>query len=108
MVEALRKAELVSEEDWQHIRLGRVSRTDRGVSAACAILTFDCYLQNNDVPAMLNSHLPSDVRCIAAMRIIPKLLARRLCSSRAYEYLMPAELFFPSAEFAAKLQQKRS
>ena len=54
VVEALRKAELVSEEGWQHIRLGRVSRTDRGVSAACAILTFDCFLQNNDVPAMLN------------------------------------------------------
>ncbi|KAH0570519.1 tRNA pseudouridine synthase [Spironucleus salmonicida] len=104
LINALVKSGLARDDDLKRLRLDRVSRTDKGVSAASALFTVDCEpLDNFD--ETLNSSLPADIRCIGSMRVVPKYNGRQMCSSRYYEYLFPLQMLFPTRQIDEKYNE---
>ncbi|XP_049851449.1 uncharacterized protein LOC126326047 [Schistocerca gregaria] len=83
------------------------SRTDRGVhslfSCFCAKLEYDWVRLDHGngrytydiadqcllLPNLVNSHLPSDIRVLAAAPVPSSFDAKRFCVRREYEYLLP-------------------
>eukprot|EP00768_Dysnectes_brevis_P003681 gnl/Dysnectes_brevis/2620_a3166_1049.p1 GENE.gnl/Dysnectes_brevis/2620_a3166_1049~~gnl/Dysnectes_brevis/2620_a3166_1049.p1 ORF type:complete len:472 (+),score=197.36 gnl/Dysnectes_brevis/2620_a3166_1049:163-1578(+) len=85
----------------KEIGLTRGSRTDKGVSAAIA--TFSAFLSEYpDLEARIRAHLPPDINLVTARRTVPSFNAKNFCTSRHYQYLMPAALLRAQDKYAEK------
>jgi len=85
----------------------RSSRTDRGVHALRLVISARLLVRLEDLnekghcPPMvqaLNELLPEDVRCFGAVQGVKSFDAKKACSWREYEYLLPSEILRSSAE----------
>lgn len=99
MVSALNAERLEQKIGWT-----RSSRTDAGVSAVRLIISgrflvhedeFDTEDHNPGAVADLNRELPEDIRCFSAVRVPRSFDAKRSCSWREYEYLLPVAMCVP-------------
>lgn len=101
LLDALHKAELLSDQNYDHpgkMSLMRSARTDKGVSAAaqCVSIKLDIPPQFlKDYPAAVrqaNSHLPEDIRIFGMLQCTMAFNARQDCQQRRYEYIFPLKL----------------
>ena len=85
----------------QRLKWSRSSRTDKGVSSLCTVVSARCEIDpdswNEDaegraVAREISAHLPEDVRCFAVYNTPKSFQARRECVMRTYEYLLPARV----------------
>lgn len=91
----------------QKIGWARSSRTDAGVSAVRLIISARILVRRDglddddehlpNVVEELNRELPDDIRCFSAIKVPRSFDAKRACSWREYEYLLPAEMVRPVA-----------
>lgn len=82
-------------------RWSRSSRTDKGVSSLATVVSlrmeldpaaWDEDVEGGSVAASLNQHMPSDVRVFGAYSVPKGFQARRVCTQRTYDYLLPARV----------------
>lgn len=106
----------------QKINWSRSSRTDAGVSATRLIISAKLLVREEDVDEdgrcrslvdELNRELPGEIRCFGAVKVPRSFDAKRVCSWREYEYLLPTEMARPpgtgqdlKAEDAARDMQR--
>jgi tRNA pseudouridine38-40 synthase len=99
MEEAIFRAGGISAENHTHfnkLAWGRSARTDKGVHAAGNVITLKL-IERPNIVDLINEQLPNSIRVIAKMRVIQSFDAKRACSSRAYEYVLPSFAFHPEA-----------
>eukprot|EP00188_Purpureofilum_apyrenoidigerum_P000435 Plantae.Rhodophyta-Purpureofilum_apyrenoidigerum.ctg1190.p1 GENE.Plantae.Rhodophyta-Purpureofilum_apyrenoidigerum.ctg1190~~Plantae.Rhodophyta-Purpureofilum_apyrenoidigerum.ctg1190.p1 ORF type:complete len:466 (-),score=70.06 Plantae.Rhodophyta-Purpureofilum_apyrenoidigerum.ctg1190:777-2174(-) len=76
--------------------LSRSARTDRGVSAACNVVSMRCEFDRTKEPDVeeavqkVSACLPDDIELQGMVRVRKNFTARRGVDSRTYEYLIPA------------------
>ncbi|SGZ50637.1 CIC11C00000004363 [Sungouiella intermedia] len=73
----------------------RAARTDKGVHAAGNVVSCKLILEDEDIMAKINSHLPDQIRVWGIERVNRSFDCRKLCSSRIYEYLLPTHSLLP-------------
>lgn len=85
----------------QRLKWSRSSRTDKGVSSLCTVVSARCEIdpdlwnedaEGRDVAREISKYLPNDVRCFAVYNTPKSFQARRECVMRTYEYLLPARV----------------
>lgn len=94
---ALFQAGGISERDrgsFAAVRWNRAARTDKGVSAACQVVSLRLLVSDRpDTDRLLvdriNEHLPDDIRVHRIVRATGSFCARMNCDRRTYEYLLP-------------------
>ena len=103
----------------QRLKWSRSSRTDKGVSSLCTVVSARCEIdpdswnedaEGRDVAREISEHLPEDVRCFAVYNTPKSFQARRECVMRTYEYLLPArvlDLMDADAGAAERLERFR-
>ncbi|KAJ2726894.1 tRNA pseudouridine synthase 1 [Coemansia sp. Benny D115] len=104
LFQALVKAGAVSADnstDQSKVQLHRAARTDKGVHAAGQVVSLKMIIEDNDIVAKINQHLPDQIRAWGYVRVIRSFNAKTMCDARVYEYLVPTYVFGePSAELA--------
>jgi len=70
------------------------ARTDKGVSAVANMITFKAIMVP-DLLEQVNSRLPNDLRVFLIRRVTNGFSARKRCTSRIYQYLIPTFVFDP-------------
>lgn len=73
----------------------RAARTDKGVHAAGNVVSCKLILEDEDIMAKINSHLPDQICVWGIERVNRSFDCRKLCSSRIYEYLLPTHSLIP-------------
>jgi len=85
----------------------RSSRTDAGVHAvrlviSCKLLVVEDELDIDGhcsaLVAEVNQELPADIRCFSATKVANSFDAKKACSWREYEYLLPSDLALRQGE----------
>ena len=85
----------------QRLKWSRSSRTDKGVSSLCTVVSaraeIDPDVWDADVEARatakeITKYLPNDIECFAVYNTPKSFQARRECIMRTYEYLLPARV----------------
>uniref|UniRef100_A0A7S0DBR4 tRNA pseudouridine synthase n=2 Tax=Amorphochlora amoebiformis TaxID=1561963 RepID=A0A7S0DBR4_9EUKA len=75
----------------QKIQWSRAARTDKGVSALCQICAMRLVLgDESTLVDRINQNLPGDIRIYKYFRVTKSFNAKLQCSSRTYEYIVPA------------------
>ena len=81
----------------------RAARTDKGVHAASNLIVAKLMVQDGGANgelekflALVNLHLPNEMKIFSAHRVTKKFDARWRCERRFYEYLMPTFMFSPN------------
>lgn len=77
--------------DWM-----RAARTDKGVSAACNVISLNMLLVP-DFEARMNEVLPADIRVFGYYQVPRSFSAKDRCGARIYEYRVPTYVFRPSS-----------
>lgn len=73
----------------------RCARTDKGVHAAGNVISLKMIVEDHDIVAKVNEHLPSQIRVWGVERTIGSFSCYQACDSRWYEYLLPTHCFLP-------------
>lgn len=73
----------------------RAARTDKGVHAAGNVISCKLIIEDSDILAKINSHLPAQIRVWGIERTNKLFDCRKMCSSRVYEYLLPTYSLLP-------------
>eukprot|EP00878_Enallax_costatus_P017892 GHUV01018804.1.p1 GENE.GHUV01018804.1~~GHUV01018804.1.p1 ORF type:complete len:472 (+),score=148.98 GHUV01018804.1:87-1418(+) len=98
---ALVKAGAISDKNagsFMKIHWMRAARTDKGVSAACQVVSAKLMVEPTDTFAdRVNQHLPKQIRVFGVQRTTDGFDARKYCDKRKYEYILPAWVFDPQA-----------
>uniref|UniRef100_A0A0P4VXG8 Pseudouridylate synthase 1 homolog n=1 Tax=Scylla olivacea TaxID=85551 RepID=A0A0P4VXG8_SCYOL len=74
----------------------RSSRTDKGVSAARLLVSFDLVLtecDKSEIKMKLNQHLNDKIRVMAVFKTIKTFSCKAWCDSRTYSYTCPSFAF---------------
>ncbi|KAJ1965194.1 tRNA pseudouridine synthase 1 [Dipsacomyces acuminosporus] len=104
LFKALAEAGAVSADnatDQKKVQLQRAARTDKGVHAAGQVVSLKMIVEDPEIVAKVNSHLPDQIRVWGYVRTIRSFNSKTMCDSRIYEYLLPTYVFMePSAENA--------
>jgi len=83
------------------LKWSRSSRTDKGVSSLATVVSlrmevnpaaWDEDIEGGSIAASLNKHLPSEVRVFGVYSVPKGFQARRVCTQRTYDYLLPARV----------------
>ncbi|MBE7179968.1 MAG: hypothetical protein INR71_01975 [Terriglobus roseus] len=75
--------------------LVRCARTDKGVHAAGNVISLKLIVEDDDVVAKINEHLPDQIRVWGIERTVGSFSCYQACDSRWYEYLIPTHSFLP-------------
>lgn len=51
--------------------------------------------EKKDTPALINAHLPPQIRVVVAKRVTKSFDSRHACTARMYEYLLPTYALAP-------------
>jgi len=101
LFDALVKAGAISEDnanDPKKSSFLRAARTDKGVHAAGNVVSLKMIIEDPEIVAKVNAHLPEQIRVWGFTRTNRSFDCRRLCSSRVYEYVLPTyTLMSPSS-----------
>ena len=90
--ESIYKAGGISDDNkgvLQKISWSRAARTDKGVSAACNVVSLKMVLDPPGMIERINEHLPKDVRAFGYFRVTNGFMARNICDRRRYGYVLP-------------------
>lgn len=101
LLKALRDTDLITEEHYtrpQLIFFQRAARTDKHVSAIRQIISIKIKESITDQLAVVNEHLPPDIRLMGAKRVTGSFDAKNFCDGRTYSYLMPSFALCPLSE----------
>ncbi|ODQ53628.1 tRNA pseudouridine synthase, partial [Saitoella complicata NRRL Y-17804] len=104
LFDAFVKAGAISKDnsdDPKKSSLQRAARTDKGVHAACNLISLKLIIEDPEIVQKINSHLPDQIRLWGIVRTINSFNPRTLCDSRVYEYLIPSYAFLPPAPESA-------
>ncbi|RKP23655.1 pseudouridine synthase, partial [Syncephalis pseudoplumigaleata] len=82
-------------DDPKKVGLMRAARTDKGVHAAGQAISLKMIIEDPDVIAKINAHLPEQIRVWGYVRSINSFHAKNMCDSRIYEYLLPTYVLQP-------------
>lgn len=83
----------------RRLKWSRSSRTDKGVSSLATVVSlrmeldpaaWDADVEGRAVADALNAHLPPTVRVFGVYSVPKGFQARRVCTQRTYDYLLPA------------------
>eukprot|EP00879_Flechtneria_rotunda_P024275 GHRR01025727.1.p1 GENE.GHRR01025727.1~~GHRR01025727.1.p1 ORF type:complete len:494 (+),score=222.50 GHRR01025727.1:219-1700(+) len=96
---ALVKAGAISEQNagsFVKIHWSRAARTDKGVSAACQVVSAKLMLEpKGTLVERINAQLPQQIHVLGFQRTTEGFDARKFCDKRKYEYILPAWVFDP-------------
>ncbi|RDA92064.1 hypothetical protein CP533_0981, partial [Ophiocordyceps camponoti-saundersi (nom. inval.)] len=90
--EAISKA---NADDPRKSSLARCARTDKGVHAAGNVISLKLIIEDADVVANINAHLPDQIRVWGIQRTNNTFNCYQYCDSRWYEYLLPSYCLLP-------------
>ncbi|XP_032688985.1 tRNA pseudouridine synthase A isoform X2 [Odontomachus brunneus] len=93
LVNALLKANLITTEHFENLRVinfQRAARTDKGVSAVRQIVSLK--LQNPD-KTIINQFLPDVIRVFGIKRVTKGFNSKNQCDARTYRYIIPSFTF---------------
>jgi tRNA pseudouridine38-40 synthase len=85
----------------QRLKWSRSSRTDKGVSSLCTVVSlraeidpevWDADAEARETAKEITKLLPNDIACFAVYNTPKSFQARRECIMRTYEYLLPARV----------------
>ncbi|ORY85105.1 pseudouridine synthase, partial [Protomyces lactucae-debilis] len=82
--------------DPKKVSLLRAARTDKGVHAACNVISLKLIVEEAGMLDKINSCLPAEIRLWKIVRTMNSFNPRTSCDSRRYEYLIPTSVFIPS------------
>ncbi|KAJ2710462.1 tRNA pseudouridine synthase 1 [Coemansia spiralis] len=108
LFQALCKAGAVSEDnatDQSKVQLQRAARTDKGVHAAGQVVSLKMIIEDPDVVAKINAHLPAQIRAWGFVRTVRSFNAKTMCDSRIYEYLLPTYVFMEPSQQCQEIAQ---
>ncbi|QDZ18011.1 tRNA pseudouridine synthase [Chloropicon primus] len=92
----------------QKISWMRAARTDKGVSAACNVVSLKMVLEPEGIVERINEKLPDDVRVFGYFRVTNGFCARKMCDRRRYGYVLPLWALDPSHPVRGNKRQKTS
>ena len=108
LLEALLKAKLIAGDvlaaPGLNARFQRAARTDKGVSAACQLVSMQIAesIDGDKEPATLvkaiNEHLPEQIRVHNLYRVTKAFDAKQFCCGRTYCYMLPTYAFKDCSE----------
>ncbi|KAG5439916.1 hypothetical protein PCANB_000198 [Pneumocystis canis] len=75
--------------------LNRAARTDRGVHAACNLISLKMIINQPNLLEIINTTLPETIRIWSIIRTLKSFNPKTFCDSRIYEYLVPSYVFLP-------------
>ncbi|KAG5513563.1 hypothetical protein PMAC_000995 [Pneumocystis sp. 'macacae'] len=89
--------------------LNRAARTDRGVHAACNLISLKMIIEQQNLLEAINTALPETIRMWSITRTLRSFNPKTFCDSRIYEYLVPSYVFVPPypMSFLAQRVSKR-
>ncbi|OBZ87552.1 tRNA pseudouridine synthase 1, partial [Choanephora cucurbitarum] len=93
LFDALCKAGAVSQSnsvDQRKVQLMRAARTDKGVHAACNVVSLKMICEDEHIVQKLNDLLPRHIRVWGYVETQRSFHAKTKCDSRVYEYLLPS------------------
>lgn len=93
-------------DDQHKVQLQRAARTDKGVHAAGQAVSLKMIIEDPDIVAKVNQHLPEQIRAWGYVRVIRSFNAKTMCDSRIYEYLLPTYTLMNSSEDQWDLAQQ--
>jgi len=108
---ALNKAGGISDDnfgDMTKVSWMRAARTDKGVSAACNVVSLKMVLEPEGVLDRINEHLPEDIRAFGFVRVTGGFCSRKMCDRRRYGYVLPLWALDPSHSVEGNKRQKAS
>ncbi len=82
-------------DDPKKSSLVRCARTDKGVHAAGNVISLKLIVEDADVVANINAHLPPQIRVWGIQRTVNSFSCYQTCDSRWYEYLLPSYALLP-------------
>lgn len=82
-------------DDPKKSSLVRCARTDKGVHAAGNVISLKLIVEDPDIVAKINEHLPPQIRVWGIERTTGSFSCYQTCDSRWYEYLIPTYCFIP-------------
>ncbi|EMR11776.1 tRNA pseudouridine(38-40) synthase [Pneumocystis murina B123] len=82
-------------DDPKKSSLNRAARTDRGVHAACNVLSLKLIIDQPNLLERINAALPETIRVWGVSRTLGSFNPRTFCEARIYEYLVPSYVFIP-------------
>ena len=106
---AIHKAGGISDDnfgDLTKVSWMRAARTDKGVSAACNVVSLKMVLEPEGVVERINDNLPDDIRVFGYFRVTGGFCSRKLCDCRRYGYLLPLWALDPNHSVETKKRQK--
>ncbi|CDS03495.1 hypothetical protein LRAMOSA00897 [Lichtheimia ramosa] len=92
LFEALCKAGAVSElnsVDPKKIQMARAARTDKGVHAVGNVVSAKLIVEDPDIVAKINQHLPDQIKVWGYIPVTGGFHAKKACNGREYEYWLP-------------------
>ncbi|KAJ2766233.1 tRNA pseudouridine synthase 1 [Coemansia nantahalensis] len=101
LFKALCGAGAVSEDnasDQHKVQLQRAARTDKGVHAAGQVVSLKMIVEDPDIVAKINQHLPAQIRAWGFVRTVRSFNSKTMCDSRIYEYLLPTYVFMAPSQ----------
>lgn len=92
---ALRAGGLIHpQHDFNEVGWNRAARTDKGVHAAHQVVSLRMPVESfggeEAVVALINTHLPGDIRAFGVLRVTRQFNSKNFCSGRRYGYLLPS------------------
>ncbi|KAI8374771.1 pseudouridine synthase [Blakeslea trispora] len=90
---ALCKAGAISKSnsvDQRKVQLMRAARTDKGVHAACNVVSLKMICEDEHIVQKINDLLPRDIRVWGYVETQRSFHAKTKCDSRVYQYLLPS------------------
>ncbi|KAG4305787.1 hypothetical protein PORY_000697 [Pneumocystis oryctolagi] len=82
-------------DDPKKSSLNRAARTDRGVHAACNVISLKMIIDQPGLLEAINAALPKTIRMWGITRTLGSFNPKTFCDSRIYEYLVPSYVFLP-------------
>lgn len=95
-------------DDPKKASLVRCARTDKGVHAACNMISLKLIIEDEDIVSKINENLVPQIRVWGIERTVGGFSCYQACDSRWYEYLVPSHAFLPphpSSWLAKKLEE---
>ncbi|KAL0074542.1 pseudouridine synthase [Phycomyces blakesleeanus] len=86
-------------EDASKINWMRTARTDKGVHAACNVVSCKMAFPVEDMTPLINAELPEQIRVWNYVQTARSFHAKVACDSRIYEYLLPSYAFAPPKKY---------
>ncbi|CCJ30624.1 unnamed protein product, partial [Pneumocystis jirovecii] len=86
---------VMNSDDPKKSSLNRAARTDRGVHAACNLISLKMIIEQQNLLETINAALPESIRMWSITRTLGSFNPKTFCDSRIYEYLVPSYVFLP-------------